>query len=390
MKIKERWQKLDPKNKKKVIYIFGITVILIAALLGYVSTRGGSKNVKSSSSVKEEEISLKPHILQKGVSQELRMKQQDTQKEMEKLKESIRQLQQEKAKQKTTATQPVSKTNVKNFSVPPPPPPMSNYAGEAGTGNNKIKPAPEIIGGISIASNTNAVSSHASESKKKEQGREVYLPPSFMEATLLSGLDAPTIGGAKGNPVPVLLRVKAPAVLPNDVKANLKGCFVIAEGIGRLDTERVELRLVSLSCIAKNGQAVIDQKVKGFVVDSDGKIGLRGRVVAKLGATLARAALAGFVEGFGNAVNQASQTTYASGLGTTTSTSTDTSDIFRSAAGKGIAKSSHKLSDFYMKLAEQSLPVIEVGATKRVTLVVSQGVELKIKKVCVGGSKCGE
>lgn len=388
MAIKEKWQKLDSKSKEKIVIVLAISVVIIVALLGYVSTRGGKKNSKPALE-KSEEISLKPHILQKGVSQELRMQQQVTQKEIKKLKEDINRLQQEKEeKEKTPATSvqgpgaPEGQTPVKNFSIPPPPP---NFTGETNIGNNKIKPAPVIIGDISIVSNAE----QANGKKKREKTEQkVYLPASFMEATLLSGLDAPTMGGAKGNPVPALLRVRAPAVLPNDVKANLKGCFVIAEGIGRLDTERVELRLVSLSCIANNGQAVIDQKLKGFVVDSDGKIGLKGRVVAKLGAVLARSALAGFIEGFGDAVNQASQTTYISGLGT--STTMKSSDVFKAAAGKGIAESSHKLSDFYMKLAEQSLPVIEVGTTKRVTLVVSQGVELKIRKVCVGGSKCEE
>ena len=70
----------------------------------------------------------------------------------------------------------------------------------------------------------------------------------------MSGLDAPTTSEAKGNPVPVLLRVKTPAVLPNSVKANLKGCFVIADGKGNLATERAELLLVSLSCLDRKGQ----------------------------------------------------------------------------------------------------------------------------------------
>lgn len=55
-----------------------------------------------------------------------------------------------------------------------------------------------------------------------------------MEATLLSGVAAPTTSAAKGNPLPVLLRIKDLAVLPNKVKANLKGCFAIAEATGNL------------------------------------------------------------------------------------------------------------------------------------------------------------
>ncbi len=102
-----------------------------------------------------------------------------------------------------------------------------------------------------------------------------------MRRPLLSGLDAPTVESAKGNPVPVLLRIKDLAILPNKVKADLKGCFVIAEGQGNLADERAHLRLVNLSCLSRKGQAVIDQKIKGFVVDSE-EDRLRGTVVSKM------------------------------------------------------------------------------------------------------------
>ena len=55
--------------------------------------------------------------------------------------------------------------------------------------------------------------------------------------------------------------------------------LVIAEATGSLAKERAMVRLVSLSCLDQEGHAVIDQGVKGFVVDRDGKVGLGGRVV---------------------------------------------------------------------------------------------------------------
>jgi len=254
----------------------------------------------------------------------------------------------------------------------------------------KSKPMnPVILGNIAIQTNGSykKTTKSSSPDNSKKKARTIYLPPSFMEASLLSGLDAPTADGASGQPVPVLLRVRDIAVLPNDVKANLKGCFVIADGYGRLDTERVSLRLVSLSCIAKNGHAVIDQPVKGFIVDSDGKIGLKGTVVSKMGSILAREALAGFLEGFGDAVQTAGSASNITALGTTTTTF-DTKNIGRQAIAGGIGKAAKKLSSFYAKLADQTLPVIEVGATKRVTLVISKGVKLKIMNYCIGGSLC--
>ena len=267
--------------------------------------------------------------------------------------------------------------------IPLPPPPPSAPGIPAG----QPSPPPETeIGDITIVSHSGPVRSGKSdgEDKKKEPGAgSVYLPPSFMEATLLSGLDAPTTSEARGNPVPVLLRVKTPAVLPNSVKANLKGCFVIADGKGNLATERAELLLVSLSCLDRKGQAVVDQKIKGFVVDEDGKIGLRGRVVAKMGSMIARSMLAGFFGGAGDAIKAAATTTAISPLGTTQSI--DPKDIATAGAGTGLSSGFKELQKFYMELAKQTLPVIEVGATKPVTLVVSEGVTLEIKKIAKGG-----
>jgi conjugal transfer pilus assembly protein TraB len=223
-----------------------------------------------------------------------------------------------------------------------------------------------------------STSSTNSEDKKKGL-REVYLPPSFMEATLLSGLDAPTAGAAKGNPVPVLIRVKAPAVLPNDVKAELTGCFVIADGKGNLSTERAELTLVSISCLDRKGKALIDQKVKGFVVDADGKIGLRGRIVAKFGSVVARSMLAGFLVGAGDAFKASATTNAVSPLGVTQTL--NTSQIGTAALGNGLSEGFKEVQKFYMELAEASMPIVEIGPTKRITLVVSEGTNLEIKKL---------
>jgi len=72
----------------------------------------------------------------------------------------------------------------------------------------------------------------------------------------LAGFDASTSGKGTNNPEPILLRIQTPAVLSNDMKANLSGCFVIARAVGRLDKERTDVRLVSLSCRSNEGKAI--------------------------------------------------------------------------------------------------------------------------------------
>ena len=199
-----------------------------------------------------------------------------------------------------------------------------------------------------------------------------------MEGTLLSGMYAPANRGGKGEPLPGLIRIKNLAILPNSVKADLKGCFVIVEAQGSLFDERAHVRLDTLSCLAKNGESVIDQKVKGYVVDEDGFVGLRGTVVSKMGAAVARSLFAGFVAGFGDAVAQSTTITSISPLGTTQTFNTD--EAAKAGAGKGLSQAGHDLQRFLLDLGKQAIPAVEVGAMRPVTVVISEGVDLEIKE----------
>lgn len=233
-----------------------------------------------------------------------------------------------------------------------------------------------VIGGIGHVEGERNTSDNGSGAKKN---RSVYLPPSFMEAKLLTGLKAKTVSDAKSNPEPIMLRIQAPAVLPNDVKADLEGCFLIGNGFGSLSTERVDVRLVSLHCTASNGQVVIDAPVKGVLVDKDGSAHLSGRPVSKMGANMARAFLAKFMEGFGGIMEQNALVTSTSPLGSTTTIGDTAGAAAQAGIGAGINGAAKELSSVYLDLVRQSAPVIEIGPTKEVTAMIIEGVKLEIK-----------
>ncbi len=251
------------------------------------------------------------------------------------------------------------------------PVPLAPGATPGGSARVQQHQEKKTLGEITVISNPTKT-----EPQKKNE-RTVYLPPSFMSAILLTGLDAGTSNSGQSNPDPILLRVQTPAVLPNDVKANLSGCFVVAEGQGRLDKERVDVRLVSLSCLTREGSAVIDTPIKGFVTDADAKTGLAGHVVSRMGASVARTLIAGMFQGAGEMLKTESTSTMTSGLGTVQSI--DPSKVGSYALGNGMSTGSQRLADFYLTLAKQATPVIEANADKHVTVVVSEGKELVIK-----------
>jgi conjugal transfer pilus assembly protein TraB len=393
-RIKKVWESLSPKHKKASIISALCLAIIIGSYFLYKSKEPASRNAREEKNSRT--LALDPRLLEKSLYEELRGEITQRDRMITDLKMDVEEIKQDKTLlHQQVAAQEAQR--VGEVSIPPPPPAMPAEAQPAPS-LYRIPPPPRkagedgpkkvVAGEIEVVSNESAKREEGSGVKKNESKDPIYLPPSFMEATLLSGLDAPVLKEAKSNPVPVLLRIKDLAVLPNRLKADLKGCFVIAEGHGDLADERAHLRLVSLSCIAKNGQAVIDQKIKGFVVDEDGKIGLKGHVVSRMGSTIARVALAGFFGGVGEGLAAASTAQSISPLGATQTIDTD--DIAKAAVGKGIASGFGELQRFYLELARQTMPVIEVGATKTITLVVSEGVELKIKNYCVGGNEnCG-
>ncbi|MDF0544980.1 TraB/VirB10 family protein [Sphingobium sp. H39-3-25] len=247
----------------------------------------------------------------------------------------------------------------------PPAPPVEKTVGAIGSATGQI---------VGTSGPQGAADGPASSKKKN---RTIYLPPGFMKARLLTGIDALASRDATSNPEPIIARVQAPAVLPNEVKANLAGCFVVGNATGSLAKERVEVQLVSLSCVDFDEHSVVDQPVKGFFVDTDGKKGLSGKVVTRAGATLARAFIAGTISGISQSVESTFGNTSTSALGTVRTL--DAGDAAKTGIAGGLAKSSDKLTDFYLDLARQAGPIVEVGAAKDVVVVIQEGATLEIK-----------
>lgn len=269
-----------------------------------------------------------------------------------------------------------------NGALPPPPAvPMAPPAPPAPPVQRQVGAIGEATSPVGAGANGAAANGAASAAKKKS--RTIYLPPGFMKARLLTGIDALASRDATSNPEPLIARVQAPAVLPNDVKANLAGCFVIGNATGSLAKERVEIQLVSLSCVDFDDRSVVDQPIKGFFVDTDGKKGLSGKVVTRAGASLARSFLAGTISGLSQSVENSFGETSTSALGTVRTL--DAGDAARTGIAGGFSKSSEKLTDFYLDLARQAGPIVEVGAAKDVVVVIQEGVTLEIKPTA--GSK---
>lgn len=226
----------------------------------------------------------------------------------------------------------------------------------------------------------------ADEKKVAKGAVKKDVPPAYIpsgsnfEGVLLTGMDASTAIGANRNPTPALLRIKTDAILPNLFTFNVRECFVMVGGFGNISTERVEMRTETMSCVAESGE-VYEGKIEGYLVGEDGKAGARGRVVSKQGSLLAKSFMAGMVGGIGSAFTpQAIPALNVSGGSTPAYQYPNANQVVGNGLSSGLNKSSQALANFYIKLAEQMFPIVELDAGRKMTIILLKGVDLKMEK----------
>ena len=216
----------------------------------------------------------------------------------------------------------------------------------------------------------------------------MFLPAgSILSGALITGMDAPTGQGARKEPFPALLRIKKEAILPNRFRADIKECFLIASGFGDLSSERAYLRAEVISCVREDG-GVIESKLDAYAAGEDGKAGVRGRLVSKQGVILARSLMAGFMQGVSEAFSVKSVPTInVRDINSTNSNKTYNpvmeqafnGEALQGAAISGTGKALERIADFYLEMAENLYPVIEVDALREIDFIVKRGQTLKLQ-----------
>lgn len=268
---------------------------------------------------------------------------------------------------------------------PPPPAPRGPAAGAVSAMPPGVPPAPlspalplpapAAPALMRIAVAERAAATTPTPAAKDARTLSTFLPVSFTRGTLLGGLDAPTGGQSQSNPHPVLIRLSDNSVLPNRYRGEYRDCFVIAAGYGDISSERAYLRTENLSCVRADG-AALEVRIQGSVYGEDGKVGMRGRLVTKQGQMLANALLAGVVSGIGQGLATSSTSYSTSALGTIASASG--ADAYRAGLGTGVGRALDRLAQYYIKLAENTFPVIEVDAGREIDVVITKGVRIDL------------
>ena len=204
-----------------------------------------------------------------------------------------------------------------------------------------------------------------------------WLPAgAYAEAVVLAGVDASVGVSSQGDPRPVLLRLtgkaRSAAAGGKAMEADVAGCTLTGAAYGDLSSEKVYVRLQTMTCSGFEAGTVIETKVSGFVAGG-GKAGVRGPVVSREGALVEKAFLAGLVSGVGEtAANVLQAPTGTAGAENAASLS----DLGRAGLGAGAGSAGRRVADYLIRRAEQYQPVIQLQTGTRVTVVFIEGARL--------------
>lgn len=226
------------------------------------------------------------------------------------------------------------------------------------------------------------------ETPKKVKVKKIgdYIPAgSYVGAQMISGVDAGVGVSSEADPRQVLLRITGKLISAGFGKTylttdKLMGCVVQCQAVGDLSSEKAYLKPVVMTC-AKSEDSIIEIPVKGYVT-SKGKVGIRGDIISREGDLVTNSFLSGLIGGIGSGASQLYQPNFAlSGGGVAVKQSTQVKNILGTGLGSGLGESSNRLSDYFIKRAEQYQPVISIDEGVGVDLVFQEGFSLNEEEV---------
>lgn len=219
------------------------------------------------------------------------------------------------------------------------------------------------------------------ETFERESQKFTLATGSIMSAVLLNGVAAPTGSASTSEPIPVLARIKKEAIMPNFYTLDIRECHIVGVATGRLRDRRAYIRTDKISCITEEGKALESRLQAVAVSKSDGMVGIPGTMVFTGDELLENSMYAGFLSGFAEAVSprQVSAVNTEPGASALWQ-SQNMANYGAAGVGQGVSNASERLADYYMELAAQVSPVIELLPGIEVDFIVTASTEFDLGK----------
>ncbi len=325
-------------------------------------------------------------IIEKKID-ELDKKYQQAEKEKEELKDALAK---EKEKQKNAIKTEYPQKPLKDVvppipnnkdMVPTPTPPIPNQVTTGQGQQQKDKVVQPTFRSIDFKfDKPEAKKTSTSTSDTKKSTDTIDIPIGIAVGLTINGMDAPTFQWGQQDPQPLLTSIEEKMITAMGEEIDLRGCMVLSSAHGAVSAEKAMARLVKMNCRDKNGNLYIGN-VKGWILGDDGKVGITGRLVSRQGSVLAKTFWADVLSLGGNYLRQSATSTSISPLGAVEALREDSDEQrLKSAAGQAIERTTGRIAQFFIKIAEQIYPVVEVMPGRKVTILFESGRLTKVTK----------
>jgi len=218
----------------------------------------------------------------------------------------------------------------------------------------------------------------ANSVEEKEQG-SYHVTTGLTQAYMITGAYAPAFQEGESEPLPVLFEAEGDILMPNEHLATMEKCWLLGSAKGNMNSQTANIKLVSISCILDGGDYRLEGALSGWVIGENGIPGIHGELLHKNGAWLARTFVSGFLETFSNALGDSgNSSTITFDDNNSESNSNAVNDNVASAGAQGVSTVFNKLGDYYLKMAEQIFPIIEVKGGRTIDILLIGGEELSV------------
>ena len=218
------------------------------------------------------------------------------------------------------------------------------------------------------------------EEETRFESRKMDLMMGLVDAIMVTGVDAPTNIGTKNSdakdPLPVLLSVNSETIIANSHVQEYKDCFILGTATGNATTERAYIRLSKLSCVAKGGETRIETDIEGWVYGEDNKVGVSGHLVTKSGSLILKGLMAGILQGIADSTSNTDNYFNGGNGGYYNNNNTGFGESAAQGMGSGVGSAFKTLADFYIDMAKDLYPVIEVKGGREVQILVKGGKQI--------------
>lgn len=212
-------------------------------------------------------------------------------------------------------------------------------------------------------------------SGKKDEKHVAFEIPAgtVLKAVLVSGADCSVAVHKPTGPNMVLLRPLDNGQLPRNVRVPLKGSIILGNAIGDISSERVYVRGERMTLVERNG-SFVETEVSAYISGEDGREGMRGVVVDRSGQIITRAAFAAALQGLGQGAMAAFQ------VNLDKNKEGNVVNPFQYAFGNAAlhsgASAMGRMSDYFIKRAEQLQPAIQIAAGRVVDVIFTKTVKI--------------